>query len=50
MMREALGRLPGPPRAVFVCGVNGFVNAAADGAIAAGVAAPAIRTERYGGP
>jgi ferredoxin-NADP reductase len=34
---------------VFVCGTNGFVNAAADGAQAAGVAASIIRTERYGG-
>jgi ferredoxin-NADP reductase len=33
---------------VFVCGSNPFVNAAADGAVAAGVAAEKILTERYG--
>lgn len=37
------------PKHVFICGTNGFVNAAADGAQAAGVAANIIRTERYGG-
>jgi ferredoxin-NADP reductase len=49
MVAEALALLPAPPRHVFVCGSNPFVNAAADGALAAGVPAPAIRTERYGG-
>jgi ferredoxin-NADP reductase len=33
---------------VYVCGSNAFVNAAADGAVAAGVAAANVLTERYG--
>ena len=49
MVAEVLALLPGPPRHVFVCGSNPFVNAAADGAVTAGVPAPDIRTERYGG-
>jgi ferredoxin-NADP reductase len=49
MMQAMVERLPAWPREVFICGVNGFVNAAADGAQAAGVAATIIRTERYGG-
>jgi ferredoxin-NADP reductase len=49
MVASVLGRLPAWPHRVFVCGANGFVNAAADGAVAAGVAANLIRTERYGG-
>jgi ferredoxin-NADP reductase len=48
MMRDVVRRLPGPPKTVYVCGSNPFVNAAADSAIAAGVAASIIRTERYG--
>ena len=49
ILRKVLQRLPDWPKCVFVCGTNGFVNAAADGAQAAGVAADIIRTERYGG-
>jgi ferredoxin-NADP reductase len=49
MVASVLERLPAWPRLVFVCGTNGFVNTAADGAQAAGVAANIIRTERYGG-
>lgn len=49
MMQAMVERLPAWPREVFICGVNGFVNAAADGAQAAGVAVTIIRTERYGG-
>ncbi len=50
MVREVLGRLgyAGAPAQVFVCGSNAFVNTAADAALEAGIAAPAIRTERYG--
>jgi ferredoxin-NADP reductase len=48
LMAEVLKRLPGPPFRVYACGSNAFVNAAADGAVAAGVAASIIRTERYG--
>ena len=49
MMREVIARLPEPPREVFVCGSNPFVEAAGQGAIMAGVAPKIIRTERYGG-
>jgi ferredoxin-NADP reductase len=49
MIREVLRNLPGPPSRTFICGTNGFANAAADGVIAAGIAANTIRTERYGG-
>ncbi len=49
MMQDVLRSLPAPPLLTFICGTNGFVNAAADGTIAAGVAAGSIRTERYGG-
>jgi ferredoxin-NADP reductase len=49
VLSTVLRRLPAWPKRVFVCGTNGFVNAAADGAQAAGVAAEIIRTERYGG-
>jgi len=49
ILDSVLKRLPDWPRRLFVCGTNGFVNAAADGAQAAGVAADIIRTERYGG-
>lgn len=48
MADEALARLPGTPKLVFVCGSNAFVNSAADGAVAAGIPANIIRTERYG--
>jgi ferredoxin-NADP reductase len=49
MVADVLGRLPSWPSRVYICGTNGFVNVAADGAQAAGVAADIIRTERYGG-
>jgi ferredoxin-NADP reductase len=49
MIAELTRRLPAPPRHVFVCGGNPFVEAAAQGAIEAGVAPAMIRTERYGG-
>jgi ferredoxin-NADP reductase len=49
MMAEVIARLPEPPREVFVCGSNPFVESAAQGAIAAGVSPGIIRTERYGG-
>lgn len=49
MMAAIVSAFPAPPGAAFVCGTNSFVNAAADGALAAGVPASAIRTERYGG-
>lgn len=49
MMLELIARLPEAPRHVFVCGSNAFVNAAANGAVDAGVPAGIVRTERYGG-
>lgn len=48
MMKEVLARLPAPPKLVYICGSNAFVNSAADGAVASGVAASTVRTERYG--
>jgi ferredoxin-NADP reductase len=48
MIAQAVGRLPGPPRLVYICGSNSFCDRAAEGAIAAGIAAERIRTERYG--
>jgi ferredoxin-NADP reductase len=48
IMADVLRRLPAAPKYVYVCGSNAFVNSAADGAVAAGVQAPRIRTERYG--
>lgn len=49
IVRELLARLPAAPTFMFLCGTNAFVNAAADGAVAAGVATALIHTERYGG-
>jgi len=49
MMREVLARAASPPRHVFVCGSNPFVESASQGLIDAGIAAGLIRTERYGG-
>jgi ferredoxin-NADP reductase len=49
MIADSLSRLPSPPRHVFVCGANAFVETAAQSAIAAGIPAGLIRTERYGG-
>ena len=49
MVRELLSRLPAAPQQTFIRGANPFVEAAADSAIAAGIAVDTIRTERYGG-
>lgn len=48
MFATLLGRLPSPPKRTFVCGSNAFVSVASDALVSAGVAASAIRTERYG--
>lgn len=48
MIGDALARLGAPPAACYVCGANGFVEAAAQLLVAAGVAPRAVRTERYG--
>lgn len=49
MVQEVLTRLPRMPKRVFVCGSNGFVNIATDGALLAGLDPSTIKTERYGG-
>ena len=49
IIREVLSQLPTSPKAMFICGTNAFVTAAADGAVAAGMTAALIHTERYGG-
>jgi ferredoxin-NADP reductase len=48
MMRDVIGKMPEPPRYVFICGSNSFCEAAADGCLAAGIDAHVIKTERYG--
>ena len=45
---ETLDRLPAPPRHAFVCGSTGFVEAATDFLLDAGVSPGAIQTERFG--
>jgi ferredoxin-NADP reductase len=45
----ALALLQVPPRLAYVCGSTGFVEAAADALVAAGLPAGQVRTERYGG-
>ena len=47
MMAEILSRMA-PPKHVFICGANAFCEVAADSAIAAGIPATLIKTERYG--
>jgi ferredoxin-NADP reductase len=49
VITEVLHRLPEAPKHVFVCGTNSFVNVGADGAVASGVPANRVYTERYGG-
>ncbi len=49
LLDDALSSLRGPPKAVFVCGANAFVETAASLLIAIGIAVERIRTERYGG-
>jgi ferredoxin-NADP reductase len=49
MVQEIAARLQQKPKRVFVCGSNGFVNIATDGAILAGLDPSTIKTERYGG-
>ena len=48
MVTDVLQRLPAPPKFIFICGNNPFVNVAADGAVACRIPAENIRTERYG--
>jgi ferredoxin-NADP reductase len=49
MVQEILARLPRKPTQVFVCGSNGFVNIATEGALLAGLDPSIVKTERYGG-
>ena len=49
MVQEIVDRLRRKPTQVFVCGSNGFVNIATEGALLAGLAPSIIKTERYGG-
>lgn len=49
LLAEALALLPSPPKLVFVCGANAFVETAADALLSLGISATTIRTERYGG-
>jgi ferredoxin-NADP reductase len=49
LLGAALAHLAAPPKTVFVCGANAFVETAADVLIGLGIAPSAIRTERYGG-
>jgi glycine betaine catabolism B len=48
MVAEVAARLPESPGCALVCGSNGFVDIAADAALALGLEAGAIKTERYG--
>jgi len=48
VVAEVLARLPSPPKHVFICGSNPFVTSAAEAALAAGLPATIIKTERYG--
>jgi glycine betaine catabolism B len=48
MVADVAARLPEAPGCVFVCGSNAFVEVAADAALALGLEARAIKTERYG--
>jgi ferredoxin-NADP reductase len=43
-----LAAMPAPVRQVLICGSNPFVETTSEGAIAAGVDAGVIKTERYG--
>ena len=47
-LREILARWGQAPATTYVCGSNRFVDTVADALVAEGVAAEAIRTERYG--
>ncbi len=49
MVQDVVARLHRKPSHVFVCGSNGFVNIATEGALLAGLDASIIKTERYGG-
>ena len=48
MVADVAARLPVSPGCAFVCGSNAFVDTAANAALALGLKARAIKTERYG--
>src|SRR5262245_25056367 len=48
MVADLAARLPVSPGCAFVCGSSAFVDIAADAALALGLEATAIKTERYG--
>ena len=48
MVADVAARLPVSPGCAFVCGSNAFVDTAADAALALGLNASVIKTERYG--
>ena len=49
MVQGVVARLHRKPTQIFVCGSNGFVNIATEGALMAGLDPAIIKTERYGG-
>ncbi len=49
MVQDVVARLHRRPSQLFVCGSNGFVNIATEGALLAGLLPSIIKTERYGG-
>lgn len=49
LLSAAIARLPAPPRMVFVCGSNRFVEGVTQPMLDLGVPAAVIRTERFGG-
>lgn len=49
MLSELLTRFSEPPKHVFVCGSNPFVETATQALVGAGVRPGSVRTERYGG-
>lgn len=48
MVADVAARLPVSPGCAFVCGSNAFVDIATDAALALGLEARSIKTERYG--
>ena len=49
MVMHAIDKFAAPPKRVYICGSNSFVDAASNAVIGAGIPAGKIRTERYGG-
>ncbi|HEY7904130.1 MAG TPA: FAD-binding oxidoreductase [Casimicrobiaceae bacterium] len=49
IVASIVARLPAPPRHVYVCGTNGFVEAVTGDLVRMGIEPARVRTERYGG-